>query len=106
MNPSFVAPILDLLPDAIIWVHPVSGEDNEVIDFQVGYANRAADNGTKHPNGTLTGLFILQDGVPSRESADANFQHFLQVYQTAQAAEYTFYAHHSGLQFETKKDNL
>ncbi|OLY90614.1 PAS domain-containing protein [Cnuella takakiae] len=103
VNSSFVAPILDLLPDAIIWVYPLTGSSGMVEDFQVGYSNRSADTAINHPKGSLTGLCVLKDGVPSMESAQANFEHFLQVYQTGEPSEYTFYAHHAGLQLETRR---
>ena len=103
VNSSFVAPILDLLPDAIIWVYPVTGNSGMVEDFQVGYSNRSADNGINHPKGSLAGLCILKDGVPSIESAQANYKHFLQVYQSGAPSEYTFYAHHAGVQYETRR---
>ena len=103
VDASFIAPILDLLPDAIIWVYPVTGSNGEVEDFQVGYSNRSADTGINHPKGSLTGLFILKDGVPSMQSAQANFSHFLQVYQSGEPSEHTFFAHHSGLQYETRR---
>lgn len=103
MNSSFVAPILDLLPDAIIWVYPVTGSSGMVEDFQVGYSNRSADTGINHPKGSLAGLCILKDGIPSKESGQANFQHFLQVYQTGEPSEYSFYAHHAGIQYETRR---
>lgn len=102
-DPAFVAPILHLLPDAIIWVRPVKGSNGQVEDFQVGYSNHAADVGINHPKGGLTGLYVLQDGIPSRQSAQVNFNHFLEVYQTGNASEFTFYAHHSGRQFETRR---
>jgi len=101
VTPSFLAPILDLIPDAIIWVKPVFAPDMSLIDFEVAYSNKTADEGIKHPKGSLTGLCILKDGVPSRESSEGNFKHFLDVYQTGEVREFTFYAHHSKQQFET-----
>src|SRR5688572_17876484 len=92
---SFLAPILDLLSDAIIWVRPVSGEHDNVEDFEIGYSNKSADLAIMHPKGSLTGLRILLDGVPSMASAQANFDHFLKVYNTGEVSEHTFYAHHS-----------
>lgn len=103
VTPSFVAPILDLLPDAIIWVRPVLNGSGQVEDFQVGYANASANKNINHPKGCLVGLCILRDGVPSTQSAPSNFNHFHEVYKTGQESEFTFYAHHSGLQFETKR---
>ncbi len=103
VNSSFIAPILDLLPDAIIWVYPITGTSGVVEDFQVGYSNRSADIGTNHPKGNLAGLCVLKDGLPSMESAQVNFKHFLQVFQTGEPSEHTFYAHHAGLQYETKR---
>ena len=100
---SFVAPILDLLPDAIIWVRPVKDGSGGVEDFEIGYSNQPADAGIRHPKGRLAGLHILRDGVPSRESAQANFQHFFEVYSTGKESEHTFYAHHSGRRFETRR---
>ncbi|WP_207492389.1 ATP-binding protein [Aridibaculum aurantiacum] len=100
-NNSFHAPILDMIADPIIWVLPVYNDQNEVVDFKVEYANRPAVNGLQHPKGELVGLQILKDGVPSHESAPANFQHFLSVFVTGEVKEYSFIAHHSNRQYET-----
>lgn len=98
---SLIAPILDLLPDAIIWVRPVFGEAGDVEDFEVVYANQSAIEVVNHPVGSLAGLWVRRDGVPSQPSAADNFRHFLQVYQKGEVQEYTFYAHHSGRELET-----
>jgi signal transduction histidine kinase len=98
---SFLAPILDLLPDAVIWVRPVLEAEGGVKDFEVGYANPAASEVVRHPKGHLAGLWILRDGVPSQPSSEANFRHFLDVYQSGAIKEHSFYAHHSGRHMET-----
>ena len=103
VTPSFVAPILDLLPDAIIWVRPVFNLKGEVEDFEIGYSNRPSHTAINHPKGSLNGLHILRDGVPSMEGAPANFRHFLEVYQTGEEKEFIFYAHHAHRQIETKR---
>jgi PAS domain S-box-containing protein len=101
LDASVIAPILDLLPDAIIWVRPVLGAEGAVDDFEVAYANEAAHEVVNHPKGVLSGLRILRDGVPSQPSAEANFRHFLDVYQSGEVKEHSFFAHHSGRQMET-----
>ncbi|HEX2533142.1 MAG TPA: PAS domain-containing protein [Chitinophagaceae bacterium] len=100
-NPSFAFEVLDQLPDAIIWVYPIRNSNGSVEDFEVRYSNKAADEGVNHPEGSLTGLLMLKDGVPSRESAAGNFAHFLGVFQTGEVQEFTFFAHHGNRQFET-----
>lgn len=71
--------IVDALPDAIIWVVPVI-KGGEVTDFSVGYSNAKANELIAHPKGNLQGLLIRADGIPTPESGEANFLHFLQVY--------------------------
>ena len=105
VNSAFAFSILNFLPDAIIWVYPVVKE-GAVIDFEVRYANEAANQAVNHPKGALTGLHIRGDGVPSMQSAEANFRHFLDVYQSRQVKEYTFFAHHSGREMETVRRPL
>lgn len=99
-NP-FAAQVLDFLSDPIIWVQPVLNDLGEATDFRVCYSNRAADEGIQHPKGSLTGLCIREDGVPSRESAEGNFRHFFDVYTSGEVKEFTFFAHHSNRQYET-----
>ena len=98
---SFEASVLYLVPDALIWVHPVFSSTGTVEDFEVGYANKAAIEGIGHPKGTLTGLRILGDGVPSEINAPANFKHFLDVYQSGEVKEFTFTAHYTNRVYET-----
>ena len=100
-DPAFAFSLLDFLPDAIIWVRPVFNDADQVEDFEVAYSNKAADIGMNHPKGSLAGLYMLRDGVPSRESAESNFKHYLDVYQTGEIREYSFFAHHANRQFET-----
>jgi PAS domain-containing protein len=98
---SLEASVLYLLPDALIWVHPVFASDDTVEDFEVGYANKAAIEVVGHPKGSLGGLRILRDGVPSEISAPENFKHFLDVYQTGEVKEYTFVTHYTNRVLET-----
>jgi signal transduction histidine kinase len=100
-QPSLTESVLNIHPDAMIWVKPIFDKEEEVIDFEVLYANNAANVGINHPKGKLIGLRILQDGIPSLESAPGNFRHFLEVYQKGELMEYTFYAHHSNRLYET-----
>ncbi|HEY9812006.1 MAG TPA: histidine kinase dimerization/phospho-acceptor domain-containing protein, partial [Candidatus Sericytochromatia bacterium] len=98
---SLEASVLYLLPDALIWVHPVFTSDGTVEDFEVGYANKAAIEVVGHPKGSLSGLRILRDGIPSEISAPENFKHFLDVYQTGEVKEYTFVTHYTNRVLET-----
>jgi signal transduction histidine kinase len=98
---AFAAPILDFLPDAIIWVRPVSGPHGTVEDFEIGYANQTSIEIINHPKGNLQGLHIRRDGVPSKDSAEANFRHFLHVYQTGAVSEYTFRTYPASREMET-----
>lgn len=100
---SLLAPILNLLPDSIIWVRPLLDPSGAVEDFEIGYANQAACEATGHPKGHLQGLRVLRDGVPSPEGAEANYRHFLGVYQSGEIKEYVFYAHYSGRLMETTR---
>lgn len=100
MDSSFAFNILDLLPDPIIWVRPVRNVAGAVEDFEVGYSNRPANELINHPKGSLLHLRILRDGVPSQQSAAANFESFLNVYQTGTPLEYSFFAHHANREFE------
>jgi len=100
-NPSLTDSVLNVHPDAMVWVSPVSDTNGVITDFEVGYANKAANEGINHPKGNLVGLRILSDGIPSTESAPGNFKHFLDVYQKGESMEYTFYAHHSNRVYET-----
>jgi signal transduction histidine kinase len=93
--------VLYLVPDALIWVKPVFSADGTVADFEVGYSNKAANEGVGHPKGNLTGLRILRDGIPSEISAPGNFKHFLDVFQTGELKEFTFTAHYTGRVYET-----
>jgi len=95
--------ILDALPDAIIWVLPEKDPAGTITDFVIAYSNVHADRGINHPRGSLTGLRILADGVPSMESALSNFNHFLDVYESGKPREYSFFAHHAGRFYETQR---
>lgn len=64
------------------------------------YANHQAHLTVNHPKGPLKSLRILRDGIPSSQSAAKNFQNFLAVYESGETKEYTFFAHHSGLEYE------
>lgn len=101
VNPTFAFSILDSIPDAIIWVCPHFDTEGTIEDFDVLYSNKSADEAIQHPKGSLTGLRIRRDGIPSRESAESNFRHFLEVYQSGEPKDYSFFAHHSGRSFET-----
>lgn len=100
LNPSFAFSVLDFLPDGIVWARPVFGSEGPVEDFEIGYANKAAANVFHHAQGSLNGLRILRDGIPSHEEAQANFNHFLEVYLTGEETEYSFPVYQAGQQIE------
>ena len=100
-NSSIEASLLDLVPDALIWVTPIFNDEAAVEDFEIKYANKAAVAGVGHPKGELQGLYVLKDGVPSEKGAYENFKHFLDVYTTGETKEYTFTTHYTNRVFET-----
>ncbi|GAB3175184.1 PAS domain-containing sensor histidine kinase [Telluribacter humicola] len=98
---SIEASILYQVPDALIWVKPVSSGEGAVEDFEIGYANKAAIEAIGHPKGELKGLHILRDGIPTEKGAPENFKHFLDVYQTGEMKEFTFTTHSTNRVYET-----
>lgn len=95
--------ILDALPDAIIWARPVI-EGDRIVDFQVEYSNTKADDAINHPKGSLRGLRILRDGIPSNGSAaESNFTHLQMVFDTGSISDHSFYAAHSDRMFEVNR---
>jgi signal transduction histidine kinase/uncharacterized membrane protein YiaA len=98
---SLEASVLYLVPDALIWVKPVFSSNGSVEDFEIGYSNKAAIEAVGHPKGNLVSLRVLRDGIPSHPSAPGNFNHFLEVFQSGEAKEYTFIAHYTNRVYET-----
>ena len=100
VDPTFAFNILNHLPDPLIWVTPVKNAAGTIEDFVVGYCNHQANEIINHPKGNLQNLRILRDGIPSPQSAAANFENFLKVYQTGAVEEHSVFAHYSGREFE------
>lgn len=98
---DFAFIVLDRIPDPVIWVFPVMDETGQVTDFEVKYSNIAADQAINHPAGSLQGLLVRKDGVPSMASSEQNFRNFLDVFEHMELKEHRFFAHHSGREFET-----
>ncbi|MEI6948988.1 ATP-binding protein [Paraflavisolibacter sp. H34] len=92
IHSTFAFSVLDQLPDAITWARPVLDGTGAVVDFEIGYANKAADAGAHHPAGSLTGLRVLRDGLPSPELAPACFRQYLEVHQVAESREFCLLA--------------
>jgi signal transduction histidine kinase len=103
MEERFEAEVLELLPDAVVWVKPVWNETGAITDFTFVYANKRGNELIGHPKGALQGLSVLRDCVGGTKSCRENFENFLQVYQTGQAQEFCFTSEYSGLTIETQR---
>jgi PAS domain S-box-containing protein len=99
--PDFHEGILEMLPDPIIWAVPVYDTTGAIEDFKIGFSNQKADEIIQHPKGSLTGLYIKRDGVPSIEMGSKNFDHFLTVFETGRIDEFTFHAKFTNSNVET-----
>jgi signal transduction histidine kinase len=95
--------LFDALPDAIVWVKPILDETGEPVDFVIAYSNQTADKSINHPKGTLKGLRIRADGVPSAARAEENYLHFLKVFTSGKEDDHAFEATHSGRQLEVTR---
>ena len=89
MEERIEAEVLELLPDAVVWVKPVWNEDGVIADFEFCYSNKRGNEVTRHPKGALKSLRVLRDEVPGKETCQDNFNSYLEVYQTGQVREYT-----------------
>jgi signal transduction histidine kinase len=98
---SFKDEVLELLPDAVIWARPVFKDRNSIVDFEICFSNKKADEIISHAAGSLVSLRILRDAIPSQEGCKRNFEIFLNVYQTGKAEEFVFYAPGSKMTIET-----
>jgi signal transduction histidine kinase len=98
---SFHEEVLELLPDAVLWAKPVTDAGNHIIDFEVHYSNKKADEVIGHHLGSLKGLRIKRDGVPHITIAEENFRNFLKVYETSEQDEFTYHALYTGTRVET-----
>ena len=101
MEERFEAEVLELLPDAVVWVRPVSDETGTITDFEFGYANQRGNEVVGHPKGALSGLRVLRDKVPDNTSCNKNFNSFLQVLQSGQVQVYTITSNHTGHTIDT-----
>lgn len=77
---TFKDEVLNLLPDAIVWVLPIKGATDAIEDFLICYSNQKANTFIGSPKGTLTGLRIIQNAIPNKESCVTNFNNLLQVH--------------------------
>ncbi len=98
---SFHEEVLEILPDGVLWAKPVKDAKNHIIDFEVHYSNKKADEVIGHHLGSLKGLRIKRDGIPQVTTSEANFHSFLKVYETSEQDEFTYHVHNTGIRVET-----
>lgn len=91
---SFPGDLLDALPDAIVWMHPVFDTADTIQDFEVAYANHAASAGRP-----ILGMRVLADGLPSPQASGNHFSALLKVLQTGISQEHV--AYHAGKATQT-----
>jgi PAS domain-containing protein len=92
IDDSLLLDILHTLPDAVLWAFPVRNTKNHIIDFEIGFSNKEADNIFLTSTGSLIGLRYIKDGIPERGTSMTNFKHFLDVYETGIAKEVSFFS--------------
>src|SRR5687767_7946510 len=70
---AFIAPIIDFLPNAILWLAPVHNTNGILEDFEIGYANKATATILHQTETTVTALRVLRDRIPSTATAESFF---------------------------------
>lgn len=100
IDTTFHEGILEILPDPVLWVTPVYSVIGNIDDFEVQFSNKKADDALAHFKGSLMGLRIKRDGIPSVDLCTTNFQHLLKVFETGEGEEFTLYLKKTGSSLE------
>ncbi|GAB4023676.1 hypothetical protein GCM10028773_41980 [Spirosoma koreense] len=88
-----LAEMLDALPDAVIWMRAVRDQANQVIDFQIAYANQLARHMAHDVYQVSLGRRVLADHDQWRDEAEKNFRAMCAVLESQQSYEFSYFNH-------------
>jgi signal transduction histidine kinase len=94
---SFIAQAFDHQPEATVFVRPVwtlneSSGREEIVDFVFEYCNSAISYLNGYTKDELLGKLVLRDKLPDPGFSGSIFQQCLQVYETGEPMNYTYFS--------------
>ncbi|GAB4015898.1 hypothetical protein GCM10028808_42620 [Spirosoma migulaei] len=83
--------LLDALPDSVVWMRALRNEANEVVNFQIDYANQKAQDLTQSMYQVCVGTLVLGDNDHIKAFTEKSFQVMCRVLETGQPHEFDFF---------------
>lgn len=91
VDEQLIADLFDIQPDSVVWFLPVF-ENGDVVDFEARYCNEAASKILRAPKAAVIGARLQTTSLMDQDSRKLIFEQCLQVWNSSQPIEYTYYS--------------